>query len=188
MPVARILFALALIIGALFQSPTRAAAATEQEQFQTRLSAGVARLVFFVGDWTVVQSRPTPSGWVEQPPMAATFRSSMNNLYAVGNFTAGAFSYEMVFSYDAAQSLYRIASRDDQSGLIDIYEGDFDSSGSLIVSNLTSGTHYAVGGVKYFNRLTFAARADGWSVLVEASRDGGVTWRPQSRAEARRKH
>jgi len=187
MPIARILFAFALTFGVLIQSSAPAAAATEQEQFQSRLRAGVARLGFLVGDWAVVQSQPGPSGWVEQPPMVATFRSSMNDLYTVGNFTAGTFTYEMVFSYDAAQGLYRIASRDDKSGLIDIYEGDFDAAGSLTVSNLASGTHYAVGGVKYFNRLTFTARPDGWIVLIEASRDGGATWRPQGRAEARQR-
>lgn len=173
---------LAAPITSTAQTPT-----AEQQQLRARLAQGVARLQFLVGDWTVVQSHPTGSGWVERPPITADFKPSMNGLYVVGDFDSGAFTYEMVFSYDAAKGEYRVASRDDVSGLIDVYQGDFDASGELKLSNLASGTHYLVGGVRHHNRLTFTSGTDGWQVLIEVTRDDGVTWAPQGRAVARKR-
>lgn len=110
----------------------------------------------------------------------------MNDLYLETNASSGRYVYHIVFSFDAAQQQYRVTSRDDQSGLIDFYEGEFDEHGALVVSNVRPGTHYVFDGARFHNRMTFSPVMDGWVWLVEASGDGGQSWRPQVRVIARR--
>ena len=100
--------------------------------------------------------------------------------------TAEPFTYRIVLSFDTAQQAYRIVSLDDQSGLADVYEGKFDDSGALVVTNVGSGTHYVFNGKPHHNRMRFAQDAEGWTWVVDESADGGATWRPQLRVVARR--
>lgn len=55
----------------------------------------------------------------------------------------------------------RMPSRDDQSGLLDVYEGALDDFGALVVSNVGPGMHYVCGGARYHNRMRFSPIADG---------------------------
>jgi len=171
----------AMTCAALLWAP----AVSAQDDFQAKLRAGVQRLQFLKGDWRgCLRNADKAGGWGVGTATAGHFRPSLNDLYLETEMVSGRYRYIMVFSYDHAQGRYRIASRDDQSGLIDIYEGDFGADGALVLSNLSSGTHYAYKGVKYFNRMTFTPASDGWSVIVEASNDMGASWKSQTRFDA----
>lgn len=162
-----------------------APAASAQDDFRTKLRAGVERLQFLKGDWRgCMRNADKAGGWGAGTEKAAHFRPSLNDLYLETEMVSGKYRYIIVFSYDHAQGRYRIASRDDQSGLIDIYDGDFGADGALVVSNVGSGTHYAYKGVKYFNRMSFLPTSGGWSMIVEASNDRGASWKPQTRFDA----
>lgn len=167
--------------------PCGAVAQVQPASQAVELRVGRARLDFLAGDWRVEQFSPIAAGeWRSNGAGAMRFSSAMNDLYLETNASSGRYVYHIVFSFDATQQRYRVTSRDDQSGLIDVYEGAFDESGALVLSNIGSGTHYAVGGVRHHNRMSFAPTAEGWAWLVEVSDDGGQSWRPQVRVMARR--
>ncbi len=151
------------------------------------LRGGRARLDFLAGDWRVEQFSPTRvDQWRSSGERALRFNSTLNDLYLETRVGSGGYNYDIVLSFDVAKQLYRITSRDDRSGLIDVYEGVFDERGTLVVSNVGPGTHYVSGGIRYHNRMTFAPTAGGWEWLVEVSGDGGQSWQPQVRVVARR--
>lgn len=178
---------LAAIGAIVFAVPDSAGAQVAADSAQSRLRRGVERLTFLRGTWHATLHTPVgDGGWQEVGQTQLDVTPSMNDLYLVTEVRSGQYLYALVFSYDAAQDLYRITSRDDQSGLLDVYEGNFESSGALVVANVASGTHYQSGGVRIHNRMTFKPDAgSGWSWLVEATADGGATWRPQIRSIAR---
>lgn len=154
------------------------------------LLSGVDRLSFLRGEWIAAFLTPTAEGgWKVSGDKGIEISADMNGLYLETQVQSGSYLYEIVFSYDVVQDRYRITSRDDQSGLIDVYEGKIDASGALVVTNLDSGTHYLFGGERYHNRMTFAPMPDGgWSWLVEATSDTGASWRPQIKSISRREH
>lgn len=151
------------------------------------LAAGLQRIRFIAGSWAVTRySRDRDGAWTANETQIMTVEPSMNDLYLDATFAAPGFAYRMVFSYDAVMETYRVVSRDDQSGLIDVYQGNFTPEGVLVLTNLESGTHYKSGGLKIHNRMTFTPTAEGWTVSIDGSADEGATWRPQGRHEARR--
>lgn len=181
----RLFLALSLCVATI--GTVAPAAAQDVAETRAALKAGVARLDFLAGPW--VMSRYTPTrdgGWTERETQAVAVERSMNDLYLTTTFTTPGFSYEMVFSFDTAMDAFRIVSRDDQSGLIDVYEGGFEPDETLVVTNLHSGTHFVAGDRRIHNRMTFSPRPGGWSLLVEGTADEGATWSPQGRVEARR--
>ena len=164
-----------------------APAETEREAFQRRLAAGVSRLQSMAGSWSVTfYNKARDGNWAPQAPQTITFRPTMNGLYLEMQLATPGYNYQMVFSYDAAMQTYRMVSRDDVSGLIDVYQGDFNADGALVLTNLQSGTHYVSGGKRIHNRITITPGPNGWSGNTEGSADGGVTWRQQGRSESRR--
>lgn len=155
------------------------------EDAQAQLQAGVARLQFLKGEWRACAVKPTKDGgWTAGSATVMDFRPTLNNLYLELETVSGRHRYRVVLSYDAAQQRYRIASYDDQSGLLDIYDGRFDDAGSLVVSNLNSGTHYAYQGIDYFNRMSFKPTPKGWAWAVDVTADKGRSWQPQLRIDA----
>lgn len=182
-------FALAAIGGVTIAEATPGAPAVTQDasERKARLAAALRRLDFLKGPWVITRySRSRDGVWTANEVQTLTIGPSMNDLYLEATFVTPGYIYEMVFSYDTAMETYRVVSRDDQSGLIDVYQGDFNADGALVLTNLQSGTHYASGELQIHNRLIFAPTADGWSVSIDASADKGETWRPQGRHDARR--
>lgn len=182
------LVAIALVLaGVQTLAPSEALAQGQSQSESVDLRAGRARLNFLAGAWRVEQFTSVNGGeWRSNGVSDLRFSSTMNDLYLETNASAGAYAYQIVLSFDVAQQKYRVTSRDDQSGLIDVYEGAFDERGALVVNNVGSGTHYVFDGVRYHNRMSFSPHAEGWIWLVEVSGDGGQTWRPQVRVIARR--
>ncbi|MBX3175327.1 MAG: MBL fold metallo-hydrolase [Gemmatimonadaceae bacterium] len=138
-------------------------------------------------------TRPVP------PPTAAVRDSLRPLLFLVGryenaNITLGlgglyidatvtapsGYQYQLMFSYDHVQARYRIVSRDQISGLLDVFEGTREADGSLLVSNVGPGTHYLDSdGAKAFNRMRFSPREDGsWTWLVETGTGDGQWTQP----------
>lgn len=174
-------------LGMVALAPDGASAQVQAAPQAIELRAGRARLDFLAGDWRVEKFTSVEAGdWRSNGEGALRFSSTMNDLYLETNASSGRYVYHIVFSFDAAQQQYRVTSRDDQSGLIDVYEGAFDERGALVVSNVGPGTHYVYGGVHYHNRMSLAPTADGWVWLLEVSDNGGQSWRPQVRVIARR--
>lgn len=165
-----------------------ATAPEEPSATRARLTAARRRLDFLSGPWTLTFYNLRRDGeWSATATQDVSVDSSMNDLYLTTRFVTPGFSYEMVFSYDTAMRTYRIVSRDDRSGLMDVYQGDFNADGALVVSNLASGTHFLDRGRRVHNRMTFVPDLGAWRVLIEGTADGGGTWRRQGRGEARQR-
>ena len=155
------------------------------QEARKTLHDGLRKLDFVVGRWTGLLSLPSAPGGTDpaaakpaQPARSAVqFAPGPGARYLEGATRVGGFGYRMVLSYDAVQKRYRFSSVDDVSGLLDIYEGDFDSAGALVVSNVGSGTYYLTGATRVHNRLTFQPLpGDVWEWRVDGSTDGGKTW------------
>lgn len=110
---------------------------------------------------------------------------SMDQKYLNINLEAG-ISYELTLGYDQFRKKYVLAAFDNAPGLVDIYQGNFDSEGNLMLDNLESGTHFLdADGTKNHNRLTFKNLSPhSYTLLVEVSTDEGETWQIQAVYEA----
>jgi glyoxylase-like metal-dependent hydrolase (beta-lactamase superfamily II) len=160
------------------------------------LQEGLRKVDFVIGRWAgPLAVLPAPGGAASvaaksaQPGASVVrFAPGPGARYFEGEARVGAFGYRMLLSYDVVQKQYRFSSIDDVSGLLDVYEGDFNSSGALVVSNVKSGTHYRTAATIVHNRLTFQPLpGDVWEWRIEGSTDGGRTWvHSQTFAAARR--
>ncbi len=162
-------------------------AAQQTAELRARLEAGRRRLDFLAGPWELtLYNRNRDGEWVPNGTQSIVVEPSMNDLYLRLTIATPGFNYEMTLSYDVVMGTYRIVSRDDQSGLIDVYEGNFTPDGSLVTTNLRSGTHYLAGSRRIHNRMTLTPGVDGWTSQIDGTGDEGATWSPQGRTEARR--
>lgn len=123
------------------------------------LRRALRRLMFLIGRWP-----------------DAEFGTGLGGLYIDGRAESNGFRYQLSFSYDVMQGRYRVSSRDQRSGLLDIFEGDFDAEGRLVVDNRRTGTHYrGADGRPVHTRMTLAPRADGsWTWTVDSGASDGA--------------
>lgn len=146
----------------------------------------VAALGFLVGTWIGSIQHPDGSGgWQTKSETEFAFCRSLGDKYVEGLAQAGGYVYHLIFSFDTVQARFRILSRDDQSGLLDIYEGDLKGADRLVVSNVGPGTYYKAGEQRVHNRMSFTKEGTGWTWLVEATADKGEKWAPQLRVLVR---
>ncbi len=112
----------------------------------------------------------------------------LGGLYLDATVESSGYRYQLMFSYDHVQQRYRVVSRDQVSGLIDVFEGVREADGSLVVSNVEPGTHYLdASGTKVFNRMRFTPKAEGrWVWRVETGRGDGIWAQPFEQEMARR--
>ncbi len=118
----------------------------------------------------------------------AKFTLGLGGLYVDAEVAApSGHRYQLMFSYDHVQARYRVVSRDQISGLLDVFEGTREAGGSLLVSNVGPGTHYLdASGAKAFNRMRFIPREDGsWLWRVETGTGDG-SWSQLLEQEMRR--
>ncbi len=108
----------------------------------------------------------------------AEFVVGLGGLYIDARAQTGRYRYELMFSYDQAQRRYRVVSRDQISGLLDVFVGVLEADGSLVVSNVEPGTHYLDAGKKVFNRMRFTPTQGGWVWRVETGSGDGVWTQP----------
>lgn len=162
------------------------------------LATGLGRLGFLPGRWTgLVSVVPAPAiaagppaARPEAPPtrIEVAFRPGAGGSYLEGDARFAGFGYRMVVSYDIYQKTYRTSVVDDASGLVDVFEGTLDASGSLVQTNVRSGTHYLQEGDRVHTRLIFTPLENGlWRWAVESSTDLGATWRPMQAFEAEKR-
>jgi hypothetical protein len=168
---------------AVAQQDAGSKARDERAAFKRALDAGLAKLAFLEGSWRAEQATPDgKGGWKATGTSDVVVTKILGGKALQIEAASAGFNYLLHLTFDAEQSEFRVSAIDDQSGLLDVYEGAFDGGGALVVSNVAAGTGYTYLGVHYSNRLRFQPRAEsGWEWLVEASSDRGATWRPQLR-------
>jgi len=113
--------------------PDPAQAAAEYEK---KLDAGLARLKPLAGTWHIVTLEPKSDGqWHEREQAELSFDWILGGRLLETSGHMQNSDFRLSLSYDALKSVYRAALVDNLSGVLDIYEGDFDTSGALIITN-----------------------------------------------------
>lgn len=79
--------------------------------------------------------------------------------------------FRVTVGFDSTAQRYRMSLLDAGSGAVDIYDGDFDASGALVLRN------------PQFWRVTLTPTDSGMLWLFAHSTDGGATWRQNPTSE-----
>jgi hypothetical protein len=91
-----------------------------------------------------------------------------------------------MWSYDKYREVYRMLACDDQDGLMDILEGNFeDGTDTIVVSNVGTNTSMLDADGKPINLRLSSTKtsADSCTDEMSESVDGGLSWLPVYRAE-----
>lgn len=153
-------------------------------------AAGMNRISFLKGTWGGASYKRLKDGTFEKAQTVSsndpdstktsTFRSIYNGNYYRINGKLG-FNFSMTIGYDQWRDKYVLVSFEDGPGLVDIYQGNFEANGDLVLSNFEAGTHYVQGGVKYYNRMVFAnITGKEFTWFIDASTDG-TNWKRLAR-------
>jgi len=108
---------------------------------------------------------------------------SMEHKYFNMDFVAAGLSYKLTLGYDQFRNTYVLSALDNGPGLIDIYQGNIDTEGNLILENLESGTHYIDDKeIKHHNKLSLLnITSNSFIFLIEDTINGGKTWQIQAK-------
>lgn len=176
------------------------AQAKKYVDYSAAYQEGFAKIEFLRGDWQAKTFQPKrgKDGKIEWLP----FEDSTRRFTAVfdgaalidaeGPDTAARedrpLRFQGMYSYDQFQDKYRVIYTDDNTGLLDVYEGRF-ADGKLVVSNVEGGTYWMKGDQKFQARVIFTLMPpDRFDIQYEATKDQGKTWLPASRTEHYRIH
>lgn len=153
----------------------------------------MAQLAPLAGDWVVTELDYGADG--EWHAEDATYRETTRFLLDgmalridPAERPAKAWRLETTIQYDQNRDVFRLVALDDTWGNLDVFEGDFDADGRLVVTNLRVDTPY-VGpdGSRTHFRLTFTITDNAHNTLfIESTGDAGETWRPFQRLERSR--
>ena len=156
------------------------------------MATGIERLHFMFGTWDIqAYTSDENGGWVESPlPKHTTIESLFDGAFIeekeVQMFIAGTtLRFYIMWSYDPYRQFYRMLACDDQDGLADILEGNFNDTGdTIVVSNLNSGTHVldADGQPVFLQLSSTRVGNDSFTDVMSESYDHGATWTPVYRA------
>lgn len=142
--------------------PDPAQAAAENAK---KLDAGLARLQPYAGRWLVVANQlDDAQQWVEQERVKVQFKWVIGKRLLETEGRMQATDFRMSLSFDSLKSVYRLALIDSGSGVLDIYEGDFDIAGTLI---LTNPDHF---------QWRLETSAEGWELNYYYSADQGKSY------------
>jgi hypothetical protein len=108
-----------------------AKAARAREEAAEKFRAGFTRLRFIEGTWK--QANRTAASASAEPLFKITPYLGGKYLETHGNFGSG--DFQMIFSYYQPGDHYLMSIVDDQSGVLDVYKGEFDASGALVFTN-----------------------------------------------------
>lgn len=175
---------LALILAlAVSSMPSLAQQPTQAEIRKVPLEA-MQRLNNLTGKWTSTMSISYDKGktWQRSKPNQVLVKSRLNGMMLEQSpITKSHNGWDILVNvaYDQYRNTYRYIVSDDVWGMMDIYEGNIDDNGKLIVTNLKSGTFFP------YNETTLLAfrisveldpckrRMD-----IDFSADKGENWTP----------
>lgn len=83
-------------------------------------------------------------------------------------------AFRVTIGFDSTSQRYRMSLLDAGTGAFDVYDGDFDASGTLVLQN------------PHFWRVSFAPTPVGLIWRFEHSTDRGATWKGQPASELKR--
>ena len=169
------------------------AAARKSTEYTDAYVAGFQKIDFLVGEWLAKNAVPQRGEdgalvWLEVDSSRRSFRRVFDGAAIVdveggdeSAFAGRPMRFQGMYSYDQFQNEYRIVYTDDNTGLLDVYEGTF-RNGSLVVNNVAGGTFWETDGVKQNGQVIYTyVSPTRFDLVFEQSVDGGKTWVPAFR-------
>lgn len=133
-----------------------------------RTEAARERLRFIEGSYRVssgVAGDTATSVWRFRPVLGGKY-FELDEVFRV--------AFRVTVGYDSTSQRYRMSLLDAGTGAFDIYDGDFDANGALVLQN------------PHFWRVSFAPTSAGLIWRFEHSTDRGATWKGQPASEMKR--
>ncbi len=144
---------------------------------------GMEKLAAMAGDWQVkVEFKPHPRApWQDGGATEAALTPRLDGVALDETITTALFGRTVrtvrTWSWDRFAGRYRIASLDDFTSHLNVFEGDWGEDGRLVAGNAATGTRTVVAGEPVGERLVLhSLTPDGFTVEHESTPDGGETW------------
>ncbi len=132
--------------------------------------AGLARLQFLVGRWALARPAAAADSAGMAPTAPLEVVPFLNGKYLRLTGRIGGPAFELLISYSLNDRRYALAILDEQSGVFDVYEGDIDLDGRLVLTN-----------PQYFRISLQPVPTGGFVWIGSYSPDSGETWRVTNR-------
>jgi len=136
-----------------------------------------------IGTFDISGVRYTPNGEVPLTPTQSATQPIMGGygLQDMSQIDVGSpelMGLQSTITYDQFRKIYRVTLLDDTLGLMDVYEGDFDTDTVLSVTNLRSDTHFPIGpnGEAMHFKLRWDLGASPITYELLMTVDGGESW------------
>lgn len=136
-----------------------------------------------IGTFDISGVRYTPNGEVPLTPTQSAIQPIMGGygLQDMSQIDVGSpelMGLQSTITYDQFRKIYRVTLLDDTLGLMDVYEGDFDTDTVLSVTNLRSDTHFPIGpnGEAMHFKLRWDLGASPITYELLMTVDGGESW------------
>lgn len=136
-----------------------------------------------IGTFDISGVRYTPNGEVPLRPTQSATQPIMGGygLQDMSQIDVGSpelMGLQSTITYDQFRKIYRVTLLDDTLGLMDVYEGDFDTDTVLSVTNLRSDTHFPIGpnGEAMHFKLRWDLGASPITYELLMTVDGGESW------------
>ncbi len=174
------LWSLGLALGAVTATPTLA-----QDASQDAHKAAMQRLAPLEGSFAVTGVRHSQEGETPLPQSIAKSAYILNGFgleetVEVDMGMEKPVTLLTTFSYDPYRKVYRVSVLDDTFGLLDVYEGRFNSEGVLSVTNLRSDSYFPMGEdgdrLHFMLQWTLNDPVKKFDILMTP--DGGASWSP----------
>ena len=120
----------------------------------------MASLAYLAGEFEIRSERSA----AETTPLRWQFRPILGGRYLELEGRYQGTDFRLTLGWDAPHRQYRLTLLDSGSGALDLYSGQFDDEGVLV---LTNDHHF---------RVRLEPRPEGWAWVYQGSRDKGKTW------------
>lgn len=160
----------------------RANATVEPSRFSKPIEPEIAALAGLAGRWEVaVESVGYPGGPTVATATSSTIQARYDGRLFVEEISldtaGGAFWESRTLAWDRFRKRYVLTVHDDVSAHPNILIGSKAEDGTLVFDNLSSETPLVVGETKTHVRYTLTPPgADGFSIAVAVTQDGGAGW------------
>jgi len=168
------------------EPPAQAVEEATQEAAQEAVPALVPALEKFsplIGTFDISGVRYTPDGEVPLRPTKSATQPIMGGfaLQDMSQIDVGSpelMGLQSTITYDQFRNVYRVTLLDDTLGLMDVYEGNFDSDNVLSVTNLRSNTYFPIGpnGEAMHFKLRWDLGASPITYDLLTTVNGGESW------------
>ncbi len=159
---------------------------------ENKAQQGLDRLASIVGEWLVTGTMLDLSGKEVEIRSTATITKELGGAsieeHSSYLLPPHAVKFTCLRTWDSFRNRYRMACIDSLTGLLDIYEGEFDN-GALVMTNLSTGTHAEINGTRMYGRQTVSKiSSDSFLLTWDISMDRGSTWQQYGQLQYRRQH